>query len=140
MKAATEVERRVLIDEFIEEILVLSDYLDVTVHGAPPLHVRYQEVGMKESGFDRVGGPIRRFCYQSMEDRVAGRARRSGLGRHMWGGRIRERLAERLGSPEVLPRYGTMGAVLCSDRSLLPGLTDGSRGRSSWRHLRTVRS
>ena len=54
--AATDVERRVLIDEFLEEILVLPDYLDVTVHGAPPLHVRYQEVGMKESGFDRVGG------------------------------------------------------------------------------------
>ncbi len=33
-KAATEVERRVLVDEFIEE-----------------------EVGMKDSGFDRVGGP-----------------------------------------------------------------------------------
>ena len=56
-KAATEVERRVLIDEFIEEISVLPDYLDVKVHGAPPLHVRYQEVGMKGSGFDRVGGP-----------------------------------------------------------------------------------
>ncbi len=55
-KAATEVERRVLIDEFIEEISVLPDYLDVKVHGAPPLHVLYQEVGMKESGFDRVGG------------------------------------------------------------------------------------
>ena len=45
-----------LIDEFVEEILVLPDYIDVKVHGAPPLHVRYQEVGMKESGFDRVGG------------------------------------------------------------------------------------
>jgi hypothetical protein len=54
--AATEVERRVLIDEFIEEISVLPDYLDVKVHGAPPLHVRYQEVGMKDSGFNRVGG------------------------------------------------------------------------------------
>ena len=48
--AATEVERRVLIDEFIEEISVLPDYLDVKVHGAPPLHVRYQEVEMKDSG------------------------------------------------------------------------------------------
>jgi hypothetical protein len=57
-KAATEVERRVLIDEFIEEILVLPDYLDVTVHGAPPLHVRYQEVGMKESGLIVSEGPI----------------------------------------------------------------------------------
>ena len=53
---ATEVERRVLIDEFIEEITVLPDYLDVKVHGAPAVHVLYQEVGMKDSGFDRVGG------------------------------------------------------------------------------------
>ena len=50
-------QRRVLIDEFIEEISVLPDYLDVKVHGAPALHIRYQEVGMKESGFARVGGP-----------------------------------------------------------------------------------
>ena len=55
-RAATDVERRVLIDEFIEEITVLPDYLDVKVHGAPPVHVLYQEVGLKESGFDRVGG------------------------------------------------------------------------------------
>ncbi len=55
-KVATEVERRLLIDEFIEEITVLPDYLDVKVHGAPSLHVLYQEVGLKESGFDRVGG------------------------------------------------------------------------------------
>ncbi len=55
-KAATEVERRVLIDEFIEEISVLPHYLDVKVHGAPSVHVLYQEVGLKESGFDRVGG------------------------------------------------------------------------------------
>jgi hypothetical protein len=54
--AATELERRVLIDEFLEEISVLPDYLDVKVHGAPPVHVLYQEVGLKESGFNRVGG------------------------------------------------------------------------------------
>jgi hypothetical protein len=49
-------ERRVLIDEFIEEITVLPDYLDVKVHRAPSLHVLYQEVGLKESGFVGVGG------------------------------------------------------------------------------------
>jgi hypothetical protein len=43
-KAATEVERRVLIDEFIEEITVLPDYLDVKVHGAPAVHVLYQRL------------------------------------------------------------------------------------------------
>jgi hypothetical protein len=54
--AATEVERRVLLDEFLECITVLPDYIDVSIHGAPRLHVRYQEVGLKESGPDRVGG------------------------------------------------------------------------------------
>ena len=49
-------ERHVLIDGFIVEIIVLPDYLDVKVHGAPAVHVFYQEVGLKESGFDRVGG------------------------------------------------------------------------------------
>jgi hypothetical protein len=38
-RPATELERRLLMDEFIEEITVLPDYLDVKVHGAPPLHV-----------------------------------------------------------------------------------------------------
>ncbi len=56
-EAATEVERRVLVDEFLEEISVLPDYVDVKVHGAPSLHVLYQEVGMKESGTGCVGGP-----------------------------------------------------------------------------------
>ena len=54
--AVTEVERRILLDEFLECVTVLPDYLDVKVHGAPPVHVLYQEVGLKESGFDRVGG------------------------------------------------------------------------------------
>jgi hypothetical protein len=39
------------------EITVLPDYIDVNIHGAPPIHVLYQEVGLKESEFDRVGGP-----------------------------------------------------------------------------------
>jgi hypothetical protein len=29
--------------------------------GAPPIHVRYQELGLKESGPDRVGGPTGNF-------------------------------------------------------------------------------
>jgi hypothetical protein len=54
--AVTEVERRILLDEFLECVTVLPDYLDVNIHGAPPIHVLYQEVGLKESDFDRVGG------------------------------------------------------------------------------------
>jgi hypothetical protein len=32
----------VLIGEFIEEILVLPDYLDVKLHGEPAVHVLYR--------------------------------------------------------------------------------------------------
>jgi hypothetical protein len=39
-------------------ITVLPDYINVNIHGAPPIHVRYQEVGLKESEFDRVGGGV----------------------------------------------------------------------------------
>jgi hypothetical protein len=53
--AATEVKRRILLDELLEEVTVLPGYIDVTIHGAPPVHVRYQEVGLKESEFDGVG-------------------------------------------------------------------------------------
>ena len=60
--AATEVERRILLDEFLECVTVLPDYLDVKVHGAPPVHVLYQEVGLKKSDFDRVGGPTGNFA------------------------------------------------------------------------------
>jgi hypothetical protein len=45
-----------VLDEFLKEVTVLPDYLDVKVHGAPPVYVLYQEVGLKESEFDRVGG------------------------------------------------------------------------------------
>jgi len=54
--AATDVARRVLLDEFLECLTVLPDYFDVNIHGAPAIHVLLQEVGLKESEFDRVGG------------------------------------------------------------------------------------
>lgn len=59
---ATEVERRVLIDEFLQGITVLPDHLEVTIRGAPPLNVHYSEVGFQEpvrtneSDFSGVGG------------------------------------------------------------------------------------
>jgi len=56
--AATEMERRILIEELVESVTVLSDHLEVNVSGAPRLHVLYQEVGLKESVFDRVGGGL----------------------------------------------------------------------------------
>jgi hypothetical protein len=60
--AATASERRILIEELVESVTVLPDHLEVTVSGAPRLHVRYQEVGLKESGPDRVGGPTCNFA------------------------------------------------------------------------------
>jgi hypothetical protein len=37
-------------------VTVLPDHLEVTVSGAPRLHVLYQEVGLKEPYFSGVGG------------------------------------------------------------------------------------
>jgi hypothetical protein len=54
--AAEEQERRVLIEELIEWVSVFPDHLEVTVSGAPPLNVRYGEVGLKESDLVGVGG------------------------------------------------------------------------------------
>ena len=54
--AAEEQERRVLVEELVEAVGVFPDHLEVTVTGAPPLNVLYQEVGLKESGFVGVGG------------------------------------------------------------------------------------
>jgi hypothetical protein len=54
--AATESERRILIEELVENVTVHPNHLEVTVSGAPRLHVLYQEVGLQESGPDRVRG------------------------------------------------------------------------------------
>jgi len=63
-RSAEKQERRVLIEELIEWVSVFPDHLEVTVNGAPPLHVLYQEVGLKQSDFVGVGGPTRLFPYQ----------------------------------------------------------------------------
>lgn len=49
-QAATEVERRVLIDELIEAVDVHDDHLEVTVKGAPRLNVTLAEVGLGRQG------------------------------------------------------------------------------------------
>jgi hypothetical protein len=54
--AAEDQERRVLIEELVEWVCVFPDHLEVTVNGAPPLNVRYGEVGLKESDVVGVGG------------------------------------------------------------------------------------
>ena len=49
---ATDVERRVLLDELLDRVAVFPDHLEVTVHGAPTSNVLLKEVGLVEkSGF-----------------------------------------------------------------------------------------
>jgi site-specific DNA recombinase len=56
-EAATETERRLLLDEYIAGVHVYPDHLEFEVRGAPRLNVGLQEVGLRnivENG--RVGG------------------------------------------------------------------------------------
>lgn len=56
-EAASEPDRRALVDELLESLTVYESYFEVTISGAPPLKVLPQEVGLKGSESDRVGGP-----------------------------------------------------------------------------------
>jgi len=47
---ANESERRVLVDELVEEVAVFPDHLEVKVVGAPRINVTLGEVGLKVSG------------------------------------------------------------------------------------------
>jgi hypothetical protein len=49
---ATDQERRVLLDELLQDVTVLPDHLQVTVHGAPALNVTLEEVGLGKPGED----------------------------------------------------------------------------------------
>ncbi len=55
---ATDAERRVLVEELVQQVAVYPDHLEVTVHGAPRLNVTLAEVGLsgEESHNSRVGG------------------------------------------------------------------------------------
>jgi hypothetical protein len=56
-EAATDQERRVLIEELLEAVTVFADHLEVAVHGAPTVNVLLGEVGLTDqSGIARVGG------------------------------------------------------------------------------------
>jgi hypothetical protein len=56
-EAATDQERRVLIEELLEAVTVFPDHLEVAVHGAPTINVLLSEVGLADqSGIARVGG------------------------------------------------------------------------------------
>jgi len=53
-EAATPAERRVLIEELVEAVVVFPDHLEVQVAGAPPLNVTLAEVGLRERGTEPV--------------------------------------------------------------------------------------
>ncbi|MDE3043421.1 MAG: recombinase family protein, partial [Acidobacteriota bacterium] len=52
---ATDEERRVLVEELVESVVVYPDHFEIRVHGAPPLTVLPGEVGMKGSQIVGVG-------------------------------------------------------------------------------------
>lgn len=54
-EAATEDERRVLVQELVREVRVFPDHLEVTVEGAPKLNVTLEEVGLKTSQLHSCG-------------------------------------------------------------------------------------
>lgn len=54
--AATEQERRVLVDELLAGVTIFPDHLEVTVHGVPRLNVLLSEVGLAQSQNAGVGG------------------------------------------------------------------------------------
>lgn len=55
---ATDAERRVLVEELVEAVVVCPDHLEVRIHGVPSLNVRLDEVGLggRQSQIAGVGG------------------------------------------------------------------------------------
>jgi site-specific DNA recombinase len=66
---ATELERRVLVEELVEKVAVFPDHLEVTIAGAPRLNVGLAEVGLgdKQSQNVGVGGPTRNLGPRPLE-------------------------------------------------------------------------
>ncbi len=53
---ATDAERRLLIEELVDVVVVHPDHLVVAIHGAPPLNITLEEVGLGVSQNGGVGG------------------------------------------------------------------------------------
>lgn len=57
-EAATDQERRILLDELLDRVAVFHDHLEVHVHGAPRINVTLAEVGLgQREQISGVGGP-----------------------------------------------------------------------------------
>lgn len=54
-EAASEQERRVLVEELLEAVAIFPDHLEVNVAGVPRLNVTLQEVGLKAGEWQSVG-------------------------------------------------------------------------------------
>ena len=54
--AAEDHEKRVIIENMVESVIVYPDHLEIKVVGSPALHVLYSEVGLKGSENVQVGG------------------------------------------------------------------------------------
>ncbi len=55
-EAASTYERRILVDELVENVTVGPEWFSVTLYGSPPVRTRYGEVGLKDSDPVGVGG------------------------------------------------------------------------------------
>jgi site-specific DNA recombinase len=57
---ASDIERRVMVEEWLESVAIFPDHLEVTVKGAPRLNVTLKEAGLGPGGwqFSGVGGGI----------------------------------------------------------------------------------
>lgn len=79
--AATDTERRTLLDEFVPTVNVHPDHLEVEVRGAPKLNVALHEVGLRGSVENTgVGGPNHAIPYRPLAARAIRRSsHRTGL-------------------------------------------------------------
>ncbi len=59
--AATDEERRILVHELLDTVIVFPDHLEVKLYGTPTLNVLLRKVGLKEPENVGVGGSTRQF-------------------------------------------------------------------------------
>lgn len=107
-------EKWILIEGLVVSVTALPDHLEVNVCGAHRLRVLYQEVGLKESVFDGVGGPRRSR---------AARLRRSGGPARVVPGLLAVEVVERDGQGVLVGLRGRIGWH--PDQARQPGVLGG---------------
>ena len=86
--AATDTERRALLDEFLVRLDVHPDHLEVNIRGAGKLNVALHEVGLRSKTVEitGVGGPTPTIPYHPLATRYPSRepwCRRGDLNPHV---------------------------------------------------------